>query len=216
MIAKQSLAVALSRLKHFDVAKVALEQYPTESELAAELLWHAFMAGDLEGKRVLDLGAGTGILAIGAALLGAADVAAVEMDPAAISILRENADLYEGVERLRIVESDIRAYAERADLVVMNPPFGTKVRHADRAFLERAASLAPVIYTIHKTTTDHFVRAFAEDHGLAVPWAEERALRLKRTMAHHERERRDVAVTLYRLEKADCDEQAAQPHAKRP
>ncbi|MBW3620851.1 MAG: 50S ribosomal protein L11 methyltransferase, partial [Actinobacteria bacterium] len=52
-------------------------------ELLAEL--------DVRGARVLDVGTGTGILAIGAALLGAGEVVAVDVDPEAVEVARENA-----------------------------------------------------------------------------------------------------------------------------
>ncbi len=201
MIAKQSLAVALSRLKTFDRAKMALEQYPTESGLAADLLWDAAMKGRIEGRRILDLGAGTGILAIGAALLGASEVVAVEKDADAIAVFRENLELYEGVERVRIVEADVASFREPADLVVMNPPFGTKERHADRVFLSTATKLAPVVYTVHKSSTEKFVRAFAEDEGFAITMAQQRSFLLKRSMPHHERRRQDVEVMLFCLER---------------
>lgn len=199
MIAKQSLAVALSRLKHFEQAKMEFEQYATESELAAELLWHAYQHGHLEGKRILDLGAGTGILAVGAALMGAKNVIAVEKDLDAIRVLKENLDLYEGVDAVQIVESDIAHFDEEADVVIMNPPFGTKERHADRAFLDKATRLAPVIYTIHKETTDQFVRAFAHDAKYDVVLAETHKLALRHTMAHHERQKQEIKVNVYCL-----------------
>jgi ribosomal protein L11 methyltransferase len=45
------------------------------------------------GQRVLDLGAGSGILAIAAAKLGAGQVEAVEIDPVAARVCRENVEL---------------------------------------------------------------------------------------------------------------------------
>jgi len=44
------------------------------------------------GERVLDYGCGSGVLAITAAKLGAAHVAAVDIDPQAVAVTRENAD----------------------------------------------------------------------------------------------------------------------------
>lgn len=45
---------------------------------------------DLGGKRVLDLGCGSGVLAIGAKLLGAAEVVAIDIDPQSVEVAREN------------------------------------------------------------------------------------------------------------------------------
>ena len=42
------------------------------------------------GARVLDAGTGTGILAVAAAILGAADVLAVDLDPIALEVARKN------------------------------------------------------------------------------------------------------------------------------
>ena len=47
--------------------------------------------GNSAGKRVLDYGCGSGILAIGAALLGAATIDAVDIDPAAVQSTHDNA-----------------------------------------------------------------------------------------------------------------------------
>ncbi len=200
MLSKQSLAVALSRLAPFAEAETRLEQYPSDSDLAATLLWHAHMHGRIDGKRVLDLGAGTGILAIGAALLGAATVVAVEKDERALAVLRRNLGMYEGTTQVRAVQGDAAACTEAADVVVMNPPFGTRERHADRAFLTAATRLAPVIYTIHKTTTERFVEAFCRDNGFRVTWRERHGFPLKRTMPHHRKRLARIDVTLFCLE----------------
>ncbi|MGN0970720.1 MAG: 50S ribosomal protein L11 methyltransferase, partial [Aristaeellaceae bacterium] len=42
------------------------------------------------GERVIDVGTGSGILAIGAALLGAKEVTAIDIDPMAVKVAREN------------------------------------------------------------------------------------------------------------------------------
>ena len=52
-----------------------------------------WLAGrDLAGRRVLDYGCGSGILAIGAALQGAREVVAVDIDPAAVQATQANAE----------------------------------------------------------------------------------------------------------------------------
>lgn len=55
------------------------------------LRWLAEHTG-APGARVLDYGCGSGILAIGAALLGATDIDAVDIDPAAVQATRQNAE----------------------------------------------------------------------------------------------------------------------------
>ena len=55
------------------------------------LRWLALHADRVQGASVLDYGCGSGILAIGAAMLGAAAVDAVDIDPAAVVSTRRNA-----------------------------------------------------------------------------------------------------------------------------
>ena len=124
--------MALQRCAGFEKPRAAWEQYQTPPSLAARLLYDAYMNGDIEGNVVTDLGCGTGILAIGAALFGALTVRAVDLDPAAIHITGENAillgvnvELYRG----RYLAGKPPSCAERigpCDTVVMNPPFGAQ------------------------------------------------------------------------------------------
>lgn len=53
-----------------------------------------------EGERLLDVGAGSGILGIAAARLGAADVLALEGDPLAVEALAENVELNGAADRV--------------------------------------------------------------------------------------------------------------------
>ena len=54
------------------------------------MLLAAAEEGDIEGKLIADLGCGGGVLGIGAALLGAEHVLAVDLDPAALEVAAEN------------------------------------------------------------------------------------------------------------------------------
>ena len=77
-----------------------------------------------EGDRVLDIGAGSAILSIAAALLGAATAAAVEGDPWAIDTARENAErngvgARVTVEERMVSSDDVAAYGEH-DGVIAN------------------------------------------------------------------------------------------------
>lgn len=87
---------------------------------------------NLEGKRVLDMGTGTGIIAITAARNGA-EVTAADNDPAALKKAKENAD-EEGIDSIKFVESDLfENITGRFDFVFFNPPYlsGERVSDAD-------------------------------------------------------------------------------------
>lgn len=72
------------------------------------------------GDRVLDVGAGSGILAIAAAGLGATEVVALEADALACEALRENIERNDAAGRVRCVEM----LAAPADLARMGPVSG--------------------------------------------------------------------------------------------
>ncbi len=62
---------------------------------------------DLNGRDVLDVGAGSGILAIGAILAGARRATAVEIDPVAARALAQNVALNEMDDRIEVITGAI-------------------------------------------------------------------------------------------------------------
>ncbi len=207
MFSKKSLAVFLSKLKTFDYPSIQLEQYATDSEVAATILWSAFMNGDIEGKTVADLGCGTGILGVGALLLGAKKVYFVDIDEKALSLLSENLDYlsreFEGEFEREVILDAVENFGVKTEVVIENPPFGTKTEHADRAFLLKAFSTAPLIYSFHKTSTRNFVSAISEDNGFKVTAEIALDFPLKKTFSHHKKKVERVEVSCFRLEKAE-------------
>ena len=75
------------------------------------------------GARVLDVGTGSGILAIGAALLGAGPVLALDTDPTAAEVARENVSL-NGVEASVSVAQGTLPNEERSFLATQAAPGG--------------------------------------------------------------------------------------------
>lgn len=67
------------------------------------------------GEEVIDVGTGSGILAIGAVKLGAKHVLALDLDPVAVSSARENTRLNELEERITIKESDLLSVLNASD-----------------------------------------------------------------------------------------------------
>ena len=72
------------------------------------------------GERVLDLGTGTGILAVAAHKLGAGHVAAVDIDRGACAATRNNLALNGIAGGVVVVEGGIRSVSDRYDVVVAN------------------------------------------------------------------------------------------------
>ncbi|MGO4952458.1 50S ribosomal protein L11 methyltransferase [Paenibacillus sp. DRB1-1] len=67
------------------------------------------------GEEVIDVGTGSGILAIGAVKLGAKHVLALDLDPVAVSSARENTRLNGLEERITIKESDLLSVLNASD-----------------------------------------------------------------------------------------------------
>jgi len=201
MRSKSSLAVFLSKLKSFEKPKIRLEQYTTDSEVAAEVLWNALMKGDLEDLTIGDLGAGTGILGIGSLALGAKKVYFVEKDKEAIKTLKENLEEYEFNGEWEIISSNIEEFNQKVDVVIQNPPFGTKEEHADKQFLEKAMKIGRVVYSLHKTSTLKFIEAITPDHDFEITEQWDFNYPLKKTQKHHKKKLERIKVSCWRLEK---------------
>lgn len=154
MITKKQLAIKLSKLKKIDNLKVKLEQYPTDSEIASEILWNAYLSNKIENKVIADLGCGNGIFAYGSLLLGAKKVFCMDLDQESLDIAKENIENKKAV----FLNIDIKEFNEEVDTVFQNPPFGTKVKHIDLIFLKKALQIADSVYTLHKSTTADFIR----------------------------------------------------------
>jgi len=191
---KRRLEIILEGLEGFSSPSPELEQYATPASVAAEMVYLAGQRGDL--GRVLDLGCGTGILAIGAALLGARAVG-VDADLQALKIARSNAKKA-GVH-VDFIRADVRSLVlAGADVVVMNPPFGAqKSSIGDRSFLLKAMELAPVIYSLHNAGSAEFIRRFV--FPCRVKEAYEIEFPLRRCFEFHSHEVKQIKAELFRI-----------------
>ena len=111
---------------------------------------------DLSGKRVADVGTGTGILALAAARAGAPSVVAIDINPNAARAAAENARL-NGLEGIYAVCSDLLsaiAPVPLFDLILANPPDipGEPSDLADQAW--RAGSNYRVIAPLFEQTRE--------------------------------------------------------------
>ncbi|GHP03154.1 hypothetical protein PPROV_000190900 [Pycnococcus provasolii] len=209
------LEAMLSDVAPFAKPKVMLEQYPTSAHIASHILFTAQeQFQDIANRTVVDLGTGTGMLAIGASLMGAAHVVGVDIDDDALAIAAENVE--ENFEDVRpdgpldLLRCDVRDVSRlrlHADTVLMNPPFGTKRAGADMEFVRSALlgiSFPPrggAVYSLHKTSTRKHVGEVAQrDLGaLRADVVAELRYDLPKTYRFHKKESVDVSVDVWRF-----------------
>ncbi|MDD1657036.1 MAG: METTL5 family protein [Methanomicrobiales archaeon] len=197
----RKLEMALERLEGFPAPSPALEQYRTPAVLAARLLHHAWSRGDIEGKEILDLGCGTGVLACGAMLLSARRAVGVDLDPAALATAEENARRLDvAVTFLQADVTDLPRIGEAGpyDTVVMNPPFGAQKAHADRPFIDAALALAPVVYGIFNAGSRQFLASYVSGRAEITDRVEAR-FPLRRTFRFHQDDVREISVEIARM-----------------
>ena len=90
---------------------------------------------EVEGRRVLDLFAGSGQMAIEALSRGAAEAVLVDQSKESVSIIKQNLNKTRLADRARVVCSDYMEFLNRSkegfDLIFLDPPYREK-------FLENA------------------------------------------------------------------------------
>ncbi|RDD53910.1 MAG: methyltransferase domain-containing protein [Candidatus Korarchaeota archaeon NZ13-K] len=197
---KRELEIVLQQLEGYRNPKPELEQCPTPASLAAAMIHMSRMFGDLEGRRVADLGCGNGVLAIGSVLYGASEAVGIDIDPEAVEIARMNAERLGLSGRVRFLVMDVRDFSERVDTVVQNPPFGTRRRHMDTLFLEVALRNSKVTYSLHMAGNSEFLRRFALERGASLTHVERWPFPLERVFPYHRRRVVRIPVELLRFE----------------
>jgi putative methylase len=200
---KTRLKIQLSKLKGFEHPKPELEQYVTPGDIAADVLWNAFMLDDVEDKIVLDPCCGTGVLGIGALLLGAKFVYFNDYDTDAIDVLKKNLKLFPEFDgKYSIMKEEVPGpRLEKIDVIIQNPPFGTKIKHADKMFLEFGFNLSPIIYSLHKVESQKFIDKLSKDNGFSVTHMWLYDFELPMTMQFHKKKLERIRVACFRMER---------------
>ena len=123
------------------VVKPTWEEYtPADGELVIEIdpgmafgtgthettslclkLMEKYLGNNAAEKKVLDVGCGSGILSIGAALLGSTDILGIEIDEDAVRVANENIDLNKVGDKVKAVQGDLtEGVSFKADIIVAN------------------------------------------------------------------------------------------------
>jgi len=204
----RELETHLQQVEVFEKPKVLLEQYPTRPHIAASMLWTIESSfQDLSDCVVADLGCGSGVLSIGAVILGAELVVGVDICEEAIEKLLENREEFEMEGNLDVVLADVtdpnslERMSKKFDTVIMNPPFGTKHNKGiDMTFVKQALNLARnSVYSLHKTSTRQHVLSKAKDWGVEAKVIAELRYDLPATYKHHKKNSVDIEVDFIRF-----------------
>ncbi len=205
MATRSHLETQLAVVAGFDDPRADLEQYPTPPGVAAHVVHTADLNGDIEDRVVIDLGTGTGMVALGAALRGPEAVVGVDIDRSALTTAAENRRRVGTTTSIGWVcadATDTPLNPSGPTTVVMNPPFGAQDgnEHADRAFLATAAQVADVSYSVHNGGSQAFVEAFAGDNGGTVTHAFRATLEVDRQFEFHDADTEAIDAEVYRIE----------------
>jgi len=195
---KKELEIALQKVSVMENPSPQLEQYHTPADIAADILFNAYE--DIYKKKVVDLGCGTGIFAIGAALIGAKEVVGIDIDSSAIKIAKKEAEKFD-LENISFMVEDVENAMIKGDVVIMNPPFGSQLgnRKADRIFLKKGLEIAPVVYSLHLKSTIPFIKILVDSIGGEITYSRDYDFPIKRTFQFHTKRMAVYEVSLIRI-----------------
>ena len=222
IIRKLDLALFLSKIAPQSSPQAHLEQYTISEAIASTMLYIAAYANnDIIGKTVLDLGCGTGRLALGASYLGAKNVVGVDVARLAIKTAVENSLKNSLAENVQWIIGDVSAIVGRFDTVLQNPPFGVQTREADRAFLAKALEVGNSVYSLHnhpqtdkqlikklkasegflQISPSPFLERFVAQHNGVVKAVYAMLMTIPRMFDFHTKLKHDFVVDLYVIER---------------
>jgi len=186
-VKKKDLEILLESIEKPKEIKAELEQYTTPASIAADILWTAYYNGDIENKIVIDLGCGTGIFAIGSALLKAKKVIAVDIDEKLVAIAKKEVEKF-GIN-IDFYVMDVEEFNEKGDVVIMNPPFGAQYanRKSDRKFVMKAMEISKAFYSLHLKESVDFIKKMVEKNEWEILMEKEYKFPIKASLPFHEK-----------------------------
>ena len=191
----------LSSLPPHPCGDIELEQYTTSGDIAASWLAQIAAFGDLStDSSIADLGAGNGILGVGAALMGVPQVVLVEVDEQACSVA------FQSIEQAGVSDY-VEIFCKRvddsldlsgADLIISNPPWGTQNPKSDRPFLDAIIRSNTIAHLMHSAEATHIETIF-KSAGWEVERYWETDFALPASYSHHYSRQGKTRVGFWRL-----------------
>jgi putative methylase len=211
LVRKLDLEKVIAQIAPHPSPKAYLEQYTISPEATAEILYTAtYIYNDICDKRVIDLGCGTGRLAIAAALLGAKEVVGVDIDKTAIKQAAMNAEKLGVKTKTSWIITDIDTLRGNFDTVLQNPPYGVQKRGADLTFLEKALQIGKRVYSLHKSVKtggkqkhvpSPFLKRLIERNGGEIKAIFLLLMSIPHMFAFHQKHMHQFPVNLYVIER---------------
>jgi len=129
------------RLKELE----GMETRPTTDRVKEGLF--SIIQFDIEGRRVLDLFAGTGQLGIECLSRGASSAVFVDRRADAVKLIKDNLKTTELTDRAKVVSGDsmeyLRSVREKFDVIFLDPPYAAGLLEVAIAHIARFDILAP-------------------------------------------------------------------------
>ena len=170
----KNIISSLESLETFSSPKDYLEQYQTPPSIAGEMIHYISNNYSFNNYSIADLGCGTGILGISAALCGCKNVFLFDIDEEALDIAKNNIEQLELEDNIQIIQMDVNQLRQcnklnkYFDLVITNPPFGIRSENgADIEFLKTASFICNnTIFSLHKFSTINFLKKLYNKNGI--------------------------------------------------
>jgi len=201
------LAIELSKLSPHPQHAVELEQYATEGDLAAFFVLAVDQLDIIGGKKIVDVGAGNGVLGIGCGILGAEHVTMIEGDSSVCQIAQQNSSVIMEKYPTKLTTINCMIGADQApgnlecDIVIMNPPWGFQTTKADRPLIEYGFMLNPdSLYILHSANATH-LEQLGKANGYDCELVFESNFRLPPKYMHQSRKMGQTEVRCWRFHK---------------
>ncbi len=123
----------------------------------------------------------------------------IDIDEKALEIARLNAEKF--AVTASFLQAEITSSTKlpgRWDTIIMNPPFGAQVLHADRVFIDCAIDAGNEIYMIANTGSIPFVRSYVKDRA-NIRETIEAVLPIRHCFHFHRKEVRNIRVEIIHM-----------------
>ena len=196
---QKELEIILQKVPTYENPNPFIEQYMTPANIAADIIYTACQYNDIPGKKVVDLGCGTGIFAFGANIANAKEVIGIDIDKNCIKIAKNYAE--KNNEKIQFTAKDVKDIDIKCDTVIMNPPFGAQKSNkwADRGFIEKGFEITKVIYSLHLSKTIEFIEKMVLSLGGEITYYKKYVFPIRHTFSFHNKKFKKVDITLLRI-----------------